>query len=646
MFRNFIAALALSLLFAGGLASGSLADAPPTSAEAQVAWRLLDYVAVDYPGAVQKGRVISPSEYAEMAEFSGSIAAKIKALPPTPQKPALLAQADALVGLVKAKADTAEVARAARKLAGDLLAAYPVPLAPPSVPDLARGGALYAAQCSSCHGATGHADGPAAQGLDPRPVAFADEGRASRRSAFGLYQVISQGLDGTAMPSFAAMPEKDRWALAFYVGRFAYSDADAAKGQALWQADPALRTVIPNLQALSQMTPTDLAAKVGSGKARYLVAYLRRHPEALTKDTAGSLALSKRLLGESVAAYKAGDRRKATDQALAAYLDGFEPVEVVLSARDPGLLRRVEGAMGEFRGAISSGASAADVEAKALRALALVEAAETALAPAKASTGSIFAGAFTILLREGLEALLIVVAMLAFLRKAERPDVLPYVHGGWVSALAAGGLTWVAATFFISISGASRELTEGFGSLLAAVVLVSVGIWMHGKSSADAWQKYIHEKLSQALSKQSAWFLFLLAFVVVYREVFETILFYSALWGQGGQIALLAGFVSGVVVLALVAWALLAFSRRLPIAQFFSVSSALMAVLAVVLAGKGVAALQEAGMVDLHPLAGAPRIDILGLFPTWEGVLAQLVAVLVLAAGFWFGRPGARPAKA
>src|SRR3546814_11609191 len=95
---------------------------------------------------------------------------------------------------------------------------------------------------------------------------------------------------------------------------------------------------------------------------------------------------------------------------------------------------------------------------------------------------------------------------------------MPYVHGGWIGALVAGGATWLAATYLIDISGASRELTEGFAALFAAAVLVSVGIWMHGKSKADAWQRYIREKLSHALSRGSMWSLFLLAFVVVYRE--------------------------------------------------------------------------------------------------------------------------------
>jgi high-affinity iron transporter len=273
----------------------------------------------------------------------------------------------------------------------------------------------------------------------------------------------------------------------------------------------------------------------------------------------------------------------------------------------------------------------------------LFDDAEAALAPGASSDASTFLGAFTILLREGLEALLIVVAMIAFLRKAERSEVLPYVHGGWVGALVAGLLTWVVATYAIGISGASRELTEGFGSLFAAVVLLSVGIWMHGKAQADQWQRYIREKMTRALSGRSAWFLFGLAFVVVYREVFETILFYAALWTQGNGGALLAGAGSAVALLAVIAWAMLRYSRQLPIAKVFSYSSWLMAGLTVVLAGKGVAALQEAGIIDIAPLADAPRVSILGIFPTWQSILAQLLMVLAILAGFSLNRRKAAP---
>jgi high-affinity iron transporter len=267
---------------------------------------------------------------------------------------------------------------------------------------------------------------------------------------------------------------------------------------------------------------------------------------------------------------------------------------------------------------------------------------QSVIAPGQASAASSFVGGFVILAREGLEALLIVIAMIVFLQRAGRREVLPYVHGGWIAALLAGIATWWAATHIITISGASREITEGFGSLFAAVVLVFVGIWMHGKAQADEWQRYIREKLGKALSRGSAWFLFLLAFVAVYREVFETILFYAALSGQGNGLALLAGAAAAAIMLALVAWAMLKYSRRLPIAQFFSWSAILIAILAVVLTGKGVAAIQEAGLIGITPIAAAPSVPILGIAPTAEALGAQLAVLLILIVGF--ARNRRRPA--
>jgi high-affinity iron transporter len=207
------------------------------------------------------------------------------------------------------------------------------------------------------------------------------------------------------------------------------------------------------------------------------------------------------------------------------------------------------------------------------------------------------------------------------------------VHAGWVAALAAGGITWGVATYLVGVSGASRELTEGLSSLFAAVVLLGVGMWMHNKSVAGRWQIYLKEKLSSALNKRTAWFLFSLAFVAVYREVFETVLFYTALWSEGNGWPLLAGLGSGMALLALLAWVLLRTSARLPIGQFFAVSSTLVAALSVILAGKGIAGLQEAGLVHVNSMA-IPRIDLLGIYPSWQTVLAQLAVLLVVVVAF------------
>lgn len=627
------AALSLRLL---GLAIMLLLPAAAFAepAEVQTAWRLLDYMAVDYAGAVEGGRVKSASEYAEMTEFAASVSARLHSLPVKPERQALVQGAANLQAVIARKGTPEQVATLAHGLAADLLRAYPVPLAPDKAPDLASGYALFKQTCSACHGIAGDGHGPDAAKLSTPPIAFTDTARARQRSVFALYQVVTQGIDGTAMQSFADLPNNQRWAVAFRAGSFAFTDEQAREGERLWKSDPALRQRIPDLKALVALTPAALAGSIGDAKADAVLAYLRRHPEQVAQAAPGSLAVARTKLAQSVAAARRGDMRAAKVLALSAYLDGFEPIEPTLSARDPTLMGRIEGAMGEFRAAIDRGAASDDLAEKVTVLDGLFDDAEAALAPDTATQASTFVGAFTILLREGLEALLIVVAMIAFLRKAERGEALRYVHGGWIGALVAGGITWAVATYAIGISGASRELTEGFGSLFAAVVLLSVGIWMHGKAQADQWQRYIREKMDRALTGGSGWFLFGLAFVVVYREVFETILFYAALWTQGNGPVLLAGAGSAVLLLAGIAWAMLRYSRTLPISQFFRYSAWLMAALTVVLAGKGVAALQEAGIFDISPLANVPRLSMLGLFPTWQSVLAQLLMLVAIIAGF------------
>jgi len=611
---------------------------PQTASTVETTWKLLDYVAVDYDGAVSGGNVVSAGEFAEMNEFTATIARQIGSLPANPAKPDLERRAEALHDLVAAKAPGDKIAAASHALSAAMLTIYPVPIAPKTVPDMNRGAVLFAQNCVACHGATGNGKGPDAAGLSTPPVAFNDLQRARKRSLAGLEQVISQGIDGTAMQSFTDLPTSDRWALALYAGHFAFSPDDVKRGAALWKNDASIRARIPDLKTLVTITPAALGNDIGQDKADAVIAYLRSNPQAVVDTGGGGMAASIDIvegkLDESLVAYRKGDVPGARQLALSAYLDGFEPVEPLLGASAPDLMSTIETRMGEYRAAIGRQVPADTLAEQASALKALLGDARTALSPGASSGTTAFLGAFTIMVREGLEALLIVVAMLAFLRKAERNDALRYVHGGWITALVAGGVTWLLATFVIGISGASRELTEGFGSLLAAAVLLSVGIWMHGKSNADQWQRYIREKLAGAMNRQSGWFLFGLAFVVVYREVFETILFYAALWAQGSGAAMLAGAACAAAVLAVIAWAMLRYSRTLPIATFFRYSAWLMAVLTVILAGKGIAALQEAGWVNIAPLDSVPRLSMIGLFPTLQSVAAQLFAAIAIILGF------------
>jgi len=648
---NFLMRRLAVVLFICSMAGFAWATDPMN--EARQAWQLLDYIAVDYAGAVNNGQVVEPGEYAEMQEFAETISAKIAGLPASPEQSKLKAQALQLKAEIADHADPHVVATAAHALADQLLVVYKINATPATPPNVANAAALYAQQCSACHGLQGHGDGPAAAGLTPKPIAFSDADRAAQRSPLALYQVISQGLSGTGMTNFSHLSEADRWALAFYVGGMAYGPEARTQGEALWREAPQFRETVPSLEALSRLSEADLAQATNAAQAKAIIAYLRTRPDVVVEVkpavvNTDSFAIARKIMDESLLAYRAGDVTQAKTLALSSYLDGVEPVEPAIASRDRDLMRQIETAMALLRSDIGKQAPIATVEAQVAEAKQLFDQANVVLHGNASSATAAFLGSFTILLREGLEALLIVIGMIAFLRKAERREVLPYVHAGWVGALLAGGLTWGVATYFVSISGANREVTEGVSSLFAAVVLLSVGIWMHQKSLAGRWQQYLHEKMSAALTRRSAVFLFSLSFIAVYREVFETILFYAAMWNEQDGNAILAGLLAGSAMLAVTAFLLLRFSMRLPIGKFFSISSMLIAVLAVVLVGKGVAALQEAGWIA-QSLISMPRVEWLGVYPSWQSVLAQIVIAAASIIGFFInarsGRALARVTK-
>ncbi len=252
------------------------------------------------------------------------------------------------------------------------------------------------------------------------------------------------------------------------------------------------------------------------------------------------------------------------------------------------------------------------------------------------SGGAAFASAFFILLREGLEALLIVAALAAFLVKTNRRDGLKYIHFGWVGALIMGGFTWWASTSLIDISGASREITEGIAAIVAMIVLLYVGFWMHDKSSAAKWKGFIDDNMKKALDSGTLWTLTGLSFIAVYREAFETILFYQALWVQTstpGKTMALSGVITAMALLAVIAWLIMRYSVRLPLRQFFSITGGLMFLLVIIFAGKGIAALQEAGIVMSSPVHFI-RIDLLGIYPNLQGLFFQL-ALIIVAIILW-----------
>lgn len=608
----------------------------------QTVLQLADYVAVDYPEAVVDGSVVNAAEYEEMQEFGARIVDLTKNLEP---RGAIAETAEQLAALIADKASAEQVAAATRTLRERILAEHEVALTPATPPDLERGALLYQQLCASCHGPAGRGDGPLTEGLDPPPTNFHDRARAVQRSLYGLYNTITLGVDGTAMASFAHLPDAERWTLAFYVGSLAATDEELATAARLLARGK--QTLPFDVSTMTSSTVSEIGERYGPDAAALAVS-LRREPRPLFAAQRSPLDLAREQTEIAVERFRAGDRAGASAAALSAYLDGFELVESSVAALDSDLKRRIEAETSALRMAIDDPAvTSNEVEQRAAVVLASLDEAQRLVAETKLTPAVIFTSSLTILLREGLEAILILGAIAAFMIKTGRRDALLYLHAGWVAALLLGVATWGVSTWLLEIGGATRELTEGLTALFAAVVLFYVGFWMHGKLNARRWNEFLRENVGKALEGGTLWTLTLVSFIAVYREVFETVLFYQALWTQtgiAGQTMIFAGAGAAGVLLVLSAWLIFKLGVRLPLRQFFGASAAVMIALAVVFAGKGVAALQEAGKLPIDAIAYMPRIEPLGIYPNWQSFGLQFVMVLI-AIGLLFHNSRARSAS-
>jgi len=236
--------------------------------------------------------------------------------------------------------------------------------------------------------------------------------------------------------------------------------------------------------------------------------------------------------------------------------------------------------------------------------------------------------AAVILLREGLEALLVVAALVAFLAKSGHGDKQRWIWGG----AAVGVLVSMVAAFILqkvfsaATAGANRELVEGVIGLVAAGMLLYVSYWLHSKANIGAWQQYVREKTASAATGGGLLSLALISFLAVFREGAETVLFYAGIAPSIETGDLLLGLGIAAAGLTVVAVLMLAFGMRIPMRPFFMISSFLLYYLAFKFIGTGIHSLQVSNVTPATP-APVPSIDLIGLYPTWETTLPQLVLI-------------------
>ena len=335
---------------------------------------------------------------------------------------------------------------------------------------------------------------------------------------------------------------------------------------------------------------------------------------------------------ESTAALTAGDRARAAERIGEAYFAGFHRFETGLAARHPNETAALERRFQTARSAILAGAvpdeAGAGLETLAADIESLVRRAEGS----KDSPAIVFASSFLIVVREGFEALIVIAAILGLLARSGRKDLARAVHLGVASALAASLLTAWGLRTLLTAAPASQEAMEGVTMLLASAVLFYVSCWFLANSEVARWNRFVQGRVRASIGAGSLWSLGLVAFLAVYREGAETVLFYEALAASAGgwTVPVLGGLAVGSAALAAMYLVFRYASVRLPLKAMFAGTSSILYLMAFVMAGKGIAELQEAGWLGVTPVAHLPTLPLLGVYPT---VQTALVQGLFLAAG-------------
>lgn len=342
---------------------------------------------------------------------------------------------------------------------------------------------------------------------------------------------------------------------------------------------------------------------------------------------------------QAIVLYQQGDAKKAMLSVQDTYFDVFENsgMENKIGSRDSNFKAELEGYFTRLVSLMKAGQGdklqdqAVGLSQNLAKAVEMLQGGEQ-------SDWSMFLYSLLIILREGLEALLIVAAIVAYMVKNNHHDKLPIIRQSVYVALVASVVTAFIFQLIFENSGQNRELLEGFTMIIAVFMLFSMSYWLLSKVEAQNWKRYLEGKLSTALTAGSLFGLWLTSFLAVYREGAETVLFYYALIGDAKSAVslayLFAGFVSGAILLAICYFIMRYSVVKLPLKPFFMFTGSFMYVMAFVFAGKSVLELIEGKLFEPTLVAGVPEISWLGVYPYVETLVPQ--AILILAAIFAF----------
>jgi high-affinity iron transporter len=401
--------------------------------------------------------------------------------------------------------------------------------------------------------------------------------------------------------------------------------------------------------ALILISLTAVAA-VGAGTAR-------AGDNAQFKDVRVKVAQARAIVDQAVAAARRGDRERAYELARDAYLNHFELAEVPLRLRDPNLVLDLEFRFAKLRNGIREGATVGEIRTSAIAVKEGLQDVDKTLADKGIAAPLIaFVFSFTILFREGVEAVLIVAILLGALEAGRAADYRRPLAGGVLAAVVASIATWLLTALVIDIAPLQRELLEAITALVSVAILFTISFWLVAQLERRHWMEFMRARVSTAIGAGTAVAFAGLGFTAVYREGFETALFYQALllFAQGLEVWVVAGAAVATVALGVVAYAILKLGKRLPVKPMLMSAVAVLVLLSVAFVGNAVRSLQVGDWIGVTPIdSGWARLpiyvaELTGIHPTREGITAQaaLLTVYVVGAVYVFLVRPARRSRA
>ncbi|MDQ7074490.1 MAG: c-type cytochrome [Gammaproteobacteria bacterium] len=591
------------------------------SPKAQRLLQMIDYVAIDYPEAIHNGIIVNRSEYKEMLEFSDTVVVLAELLPVGRRQSEIVSLALNLRQRIKEKQNSTIISNLIGKLRFELINQFNVIVVPNSQLDMEQAEHIFIQECAQCHGKQGDGNGPLAATLSPPPINFLHRERYLERTLYGLYSTITMGVDHSAMQAYPQLSNLERWSLAFYVGQMGASETEYQQGQKLWRTLGAQHP-LSNPQTLATLTPNQVTEKYGD-QSLSLLAFLRSNPRVLFfSDSDSPLNKARHILQNSLHAYQHGDKQEAYQLAVDAYLQGFEPVEDNLRAIDPRLLRDIEVNMIYYRKSIRSGKHLSQLQQQVETLDNQLQKTEQRLSTTLIDATTAYKNALLLLLEEAFEALLIILIVTMLLLKTTTSGVYHRLYLSLVSALILSIMTWFFAKELNLSLGSGNETKEFFTALLATILLIYNALTLNNETH----QKHPQEKNGEKkLSDKVLSSMFILVFVVAYRDIFELLLAYPSLWNQTnleGQSLILLGFISALIVFTIILWLLQRLCYNITSLSALRAGTLCMLMVSTIFIGKGISALQKSGNLPLTPI-DLPTIELLGIYPNMQGLLLQ-----------------------